>query len=689
MSQEQNSAQANREGVAGTTPPAAPSLPDINAETYPFEMVQHLIDQAAYFNMFSIPDPENADREIRDTLNGQEIIGIRMSEVLHRFNINLELPSLEQSARAVNIVGEPIGRFSGRWVIIPDDFAAQPGREPPPTRFDPLRSQRFVMLDGIYTVNGEADGFCGFGTGVTYPTIVQGQSQLLAAAVGDILDGFGRFKGHEGTYTYCGTFDPHRGFCGNLMCRLPDPNGDLRTQSDPPALGPVTRADSSLTYMMFRGQKKDGTQKTVYSFTPDGRLQGFKVKQQLRILDLDLSFHLHRGLRSAMKAGQVIGSMTSQVFLNILNPGAPGTTVAPIPFHTYNEYALTDGKGRVIGTFVAEGGEGRSFNMKLPAAPRQVALRFGAFQRLTKGTGCFTGLEGLLTDNSVVGVSPHATSTLYVLCINDPEGKYRDRGVGSPRPVNPATRTAEAYDVLIESIEKQTDVLLGWRRGFRNCSEKFSATIADAFNRFRELGDFESIGCDAGALNRAFQREVQRPFEEEHFNRFQGPAQGAFHAYDIATGREVNKSVLFSVWDETLQSGDQYVQKITGSDLGYYQTANLPPLSEQKVDLTVNVFRDDVGITGWVSKYQHSQEELTAVAYEISQHELLWMNKWVTRDGKAVDDDIFLLSLEWLGTYGGRPRYFIIGLSFEIDFDGCRISLIEDKVGKAHYTAAL
>jgi hypothetical protein len=34
-------------------------------------------------------------------------------------------------------------------------------------------------------------------------------------------------------------------------------------------------------------------------------------------------------------------------------------------------------------------------------------------------------MEGLMIDNSVVGVAPHALSTLYILRVNDPDGKYR------------------------------------------------------------------------------------------------------------------------------------------------------------------------------------------------------------------------------------------------------------------------
>ena len=106
--------------------------------------------------------------------------------------------------------------------------------------------------------------------------------------------------------------------------------------------------------------------------------------------------------------------MTSQVFLNILSPGAPGNSLAPIPFSSYNEFTFLDDDGNAVGSFVAEGGEGRTFNVQLKGVPGQQALRFGAFQTLGKGTGCFSGVQGLLTDNSIVGVAPHATSTLYM-----------------------------------------------------------------------------------------------------------------------------------------------------------------------------------------------------------------------------------------------------------------------------------
>ena len=53
--------------------------------------------------------------------------------------------------------------------------------------------------------------------------------------------------------------------------------------------------------------------------------------------------------------------------------------------------------------------------MKLADAPGQAALRFGGFGPIVKGTGQFEGIEGMMTDNSVVGVG--TPCPLYILRI--------------------------------------------------------------------------------------------------------------------------------------------------------------------------------------------------------------------------------------------------------------------------------
>jgi len=405
---------------------SSPSLPDINTETYPFEIVQHMLDQAAYFNLFSRHDPRRRDVAITAEGAGGGVIGFRVSEVLHRFEVAVRPPGQKEGLKAVNVVGEPIAQFAHRWMVIPHDFEAMPDREPPPTPLDSSKSQRFVMLDGVCKFGRrQQDGFRGFGSGVTYPTVVNGESQLLAAAVGNIVEGFGKFKGHEGTYTYCGSISPQQGFSGALLCRVVDPEGSLRAENSLPALESWPGPEPGITYVIFRGQKKDKSQKTSYSFGPDGQVNGLNVTQQLRLLHVDVAGKGRGGLRSLETMGQEIGTMSARITFNLLNPGAPGDGLSPIPFKSYNKYTFFDREGRVVGSFEADGGEGRTFNLKLAGLTGQAALRFGGFGPLLNGAGLFKGIQGLMTDNSVVGVAPHALATLYVLRIHDSDGKYR------------------------------------------------------------------------------------------------------------------------------------------------------------------------------------------------------------------------------------------------------------------------
>ena len=126
------------------------------------------------------------------------------------------------------------------------------------------------------------------------------------------------------------------------------------------------------------------------------------------------------------RAGRVIGSMRAEIRFDLFDPGAPGTALSPIPFASYNTFTFQDRDGGEIGSIVADGGEGRTFNLTLDGAPGQRALRFGGVGPLVRGTGAFEGIRGLMTDNSAVGVAPHALATTYVLRVADPDGRYRE-----------------------------------------------------------------------------------------------------------------------------------------------------------------------------------------------------------------------------------------------------------------------
>jgi len=417
---DQTSRQAS--GSGGSAAPPAAALPDINAETYPFDTVVQLLDQAAFLSMFSIPA---RDRSIAiPSRTGEGIAGLRIKEQLHRFSLSMEPPS-RSGITTHHAIGEQLAHWEHRWMFAPDGFPALPGRDVPGTAFDPSRSQRFVMFDSVCTFENGRDGFHGFGTGRTYPMHVGSQPQLYAAAVGSILEGFGKFKGHEGTYTYCGSLSQQEGFIGSVFCRVVDPQSELRTESSLPSMEVWPNPETGITYLAFRGQKKDRTQKTAYNFGPNGQVTGLNVHQQLRQVQIDTAARGRGGPRSVMDVGPVIGSMSARILFNLLNPGAPGTALSPIPFQSYNEYTFLTPDGRALGTIVADGGEGRTFNLQLVGAPGQQALRFGGFGPIVKSSGIFEGMEGLMVDNSVVGVAPHALSTLYILRVNDPDGKYR------------------------------------------------------------------------------------------------------------------------------------------------------------------------------------------------------------------------------------------------------------------------
>ena len=175
---------------------------------------------------------------------------------------------------------------------------------------------------------------------------------------------------------------------------------------------------------MFRGQKRDRFQKTGFERDDSGAIVGLIVDQQLRLIHVDAAAG-RRGPHATFDVGRVIGSMHARIAFNLSNPGAPGTNEAPIPFVSSNKFTFFDATGDVLGTIETDHGEGRTFRLALDGAPRQAALRFGAVQPILRGTGWFEGVEGLLADNSAVGIAPHAIATLYVLRIHDPKGKFR------------------------------------------------------------------------------------------------------------------------------------------------------------------------------------------------------------------------------------------------------------------------
>ncbi|HEX4963479.1 MAG TPA: hypothetical protein VF173_21805 [Thermoanaerobaculia bacterium] len=410
-----------RSSVPGGAALAPPSpTPDPGASPLSADAVQRLVDQAAHFNLFSLPDRSVASPAIAAPGDARSVIGWKIHEVLHRFDIISQAPTAQRPLRARNRVGEPVARFTHRWLLTPDDFVATPDREPPPTPLDPSRSQRFVMLDGTCTFGSGEDGFRGFGAGHTVPVTVNGQPQLLATCVGTVLEGSGKFRGHEeGTYLYCGSLAPQRGFQGNLLLRLVDRQETFRADAPLPSLEPRRDPEPGITYLMFRGQAVPSDPVTP-QMGPGGRPTGLTVVQGLRLLDLDCKARGRGGVQSTARVGAPIGSITAHVNFNPAAPG--GTALDPIPFTTYDELVFFDKEGKKIGGFTGDSSEGRVFNTQLSGLP---GIRFGGVGQALSGTGPFEGINGLMTDNSLVVFNPHVSASIYLLRVEDPHGRFR------------------------------------------------------------------------------------------------------------------------------------------------------------------------------------------------------------------------------------------------------------------------
>lgn len=419
MANGQNNKKSTVSSHAGTgngeVPASSPPEPNISAD-----VLQQLVDEAAHFNAFSISDAGNTDAAILAPGGGNKVIGMRVNEILHRFYVNVEPPTKEKPLRASSVVGEAAGKFTHRWMLTPDDFVAAPGREPPPTVLDLSRSQRFVMLDSICTFGEGKDGFHGFGTGQTFPTMVNGRQQILVTAIGSVIQGFGKFRDHDtGTYVYCGSLSSQQTFTGNILLRTMDSQGTLHTSGSLPALESKLNPEPGITYIVFRGEAVPSDAVTP-RIGPDGQLQGLNVEQGLRLLFLDFKAKGRGGLQSISRVGQIVGRILAKVNFNPVAPG--GTSLNPIPFTTFDEFTFFDREGRLVGSFTGDSSEGRVFNILVGG---QKGIRFGGTGRLLNGTGPFNGIEGLLTDNSVVIFTPHVSASVYVLRINDPDGRFR------------------------------------------------------------------------------------------------------------------------------------------------------------------------------------------------------------------------------------------------------------------------
>jgi len=419
-----------------TTSPPEPAFPfplalppGVNPETYKIEEVTALLNQAAYFSLFSLPNPNQANQatparlpfplslvKLVPFVSDLLLASVSVHEASRRFSVRM-IDRGKDGLAAINRMGEEMATVHIEWHPIPWNYAATSAQAPPQTILNITESQRFEMLGGQFSFNdARHSGFKGFGAGRTFPCFPRGLSLRIGAVI-DILEGFGDLQGCKGTVVVNGKISPPRQLALNLMVRVVDPDGRFQSPEPLPPLQEVSAADATATFLVFKGEV-DSTRPVQLRMAPDGAILGSSVYERLRLLDTDFAFDGSGHLKSVANEGRIVGEVLANLHFNPLDK----RSVIPIQT-TEGLFRFWDEAGRELGTISSDMVEGRAFPTPLPGMPLP-AFRFGGFGPISEGTGIFAQATGMMSMNSIISVFPRTLSNLYIFRLDDSVGRF-------------------------------------------------------------------------------------------------------------------------------------------------------------------------------------------------------------------------------------------------------------------------
>jgi hypothetical protein len=380
------------------------------------ERVASTLRAAAYFPLFSVPNPATATVPLVLPGTGGLLVGMEVHESLHRFAMQTSLTANEASIAAHNRIGSAVAAIRIDWRVIPDDFVAAPGVFPPPTPLDPSRSQRFAMYDGHFDwCDSDQSGFRGFGTGRTFPSEDDPFGTVRIGAVVDILQGYGRLKSLQGNVVVNGVIAPPNDLALSVMVRMVDPTRRVPRMSVATPLKEIPSPDPRATFLTFIGEHYP-QRPIILQTAPDGHLVGAEVHELLRLVRADCDVQGGAGLAARIEPGEVVGTLRFNLKFESRDASKP------TPFSTEDAvFTFFSPSGDVIGSLEADVAEGLGFATRLNGAPQPVVrvVGFGPFQ---EGTGIFAETSGMLSLNGCISIPARTPSILYVLRVNDSPG---------------------------------------------------------------------------------------------------------------------------------------------------------------------------------------------------------------------------------------------------------------------------
>ena len=385
------------------------------------EEVLEILGKAAYFSIFSVPDPEQLSEGVPLFPFGNLLYKISIVESPRRHQIAVGPPSPSHGFRTRMIGSEQrIARQKLTLEVMPNNFEAGLGRRPPPTLLLPFLSQRFYMSEGEFDfLDPEGSGFRAHAVGRFFPASSAGSVYLRIGSIVEILQYLGRLRGLTGNLVVNGYTTPPQIFANNFIIRFIDTEGRLSTAAPiPPIDRPTANPEPDSGFIPLMAEL-DPDHPPVVEPAGDGTKKRIRIVERLRLVDT--AFDVRPTLRSRTVPGQPVGVRRTTL---VFDPDDPNDVI-PL-YSTDSEFVFfADGDRRKpIGSVKADLFEGRAFRTSLPQLARPF-FRVTGYGPFVRGTGQFEKTVGMVSINGALSLDPAALSAMYMLRMADPAGRFR------------------------------------------------------------------------------------------------------------------------------------------------------------------------------------------------------------------------------------------------------------------------
>ena len=385
------------------------------------EEVFDVIKRASYFSIFSVPDPEQLSQGVPLLpFIPASIYQISIIESPRRHYIEVPPPTAECGFR-VRMIGseQRIAKQKLSLAMMPNNYEPQFGTVPPPTLLLPFLSQRFYMYNGEFDfLDPEGSGFRAHAAGRFFPATSAGNVYLRIGSIVEIITYLGRLKGLLGNLVVNGYTTPPQIFANNFIIRFVDPEGRLISDGPiEPITHPTANPEPTASFIPVMSELHPDYP-LVIEPAPDGRKKRIHMVERLRLVHN--SFDVYPTLRTRTVAGDVVGEHRTTLVFD------PDDTNEVVPLYSVDSvFRFFDKRGSPVGSVKANLFEGRAFPTVLPQL-RKPFFRVTGFGPLIAGTGQFKDAVGMVSVNGALNLTPGAVSSMYMLRMADPLGRFRN-----------------------------------------------------------------------------------------------------------------------------------------------------------------------------------------------------------------------------------------------------------------------